>query len=85
MHIMVSLVAQGKETACDSGDMAGASGLIPGWGRFSGGGNGKPLQYSYLENYMDRGTWRAKVEGVTKSRTQLSVCLCACTHIHNTH
>ena len=36
------------------------------------GGNGNPLQYSCLENSMDRGTWRATVQGVTKSRTQLS-------------
>ena len=46
-------------------------GLIPGSGRYPGGGNGNPLQYSYLENSMDRGTWRAIVHGVTKSWTQL--------------
>ena len=38
----------------------------------SGEGNGTPLQYSCLENPMDRGAWRAAVHGVTKSRTQLS-------------
>ena len=37
-----------------------------------GGGNGNPLQYSCLENPMDRGAWQATVHGVTKSRTQLS-------------
>ena len=37
-----------------------------------GGGNGNPLQYSYLENSMDRGAWRAAVRGVAKSRAQLS-------------
>ena len=47
-------------------------GLIPGSGRYPGGGNGNPLQYSYLENSMDRGTWRAIVHGVTKSWTQLT-------------
>ena len=41
-------------------------GSVPGWGRSSGGGNGNPLQYSYLENPMDRGAWRATVHGVAK-------------------
>ena len=44
-------------------------GLIPGSGRSPGGGHGNPLQYSCLENFMDRGTWRATVHGVTKGRT----------------
>ena len=43
----------GKEFACNAGDM----GLIPGSGRFPGGGQGNPLQYSCLENPMDRGAW----------------------------
>ena len=51
-------------------------GLIPGLGRFPGGGNGNPLQYSCLENSMDRGAWWDTVHGVTKSWTQLSM------HIH---
>ena len=42
-------------------------GSIPGWGRSPGGGNGNPLQYSCLENSVDRGTWEATVHGVTKS------------------
>ena len=42
---------------------------IPGWGRSPGGGHGNPLQYSCLENPMDRGTWWAMVHRVTKSRT----------------
>ena len=46
-------------------------GLIPGSGRFPGGGHGNPLQYSRLENSMDRGTWGATVHRVTKSQTQL--------------
>jgi len=37
--------------------------LIPGWGRCPGGENGYPLQYSYLENSMDRGAWQATVHG----------------------
>ena len=47
----------------------GDTALIPGLGRFPGGGNGNPLQYSGLENPMDRGTWQATVHGVTKSQT----------------
>ena len=46
-------------------------GLIPKWGRFPGGGNGNPLQYSCLENSMDRGAWWATVHRVTKSQTRL--------------
>ena len=45
--------------------------MIPGSQRFPGGGHGNSLQYSCLENPMDRGTWRATVLGVTKSRIQL--------------
>ena len=56
--------SDGKESASGAGD----PGSIPG----SGEGNGYPLQYSYLESSMDRGTWRATVHGVTKGRTQLS-------------
>ena len=47
-------------------------GSIPGSGRFPGGGNGNPLQYSCLENTMDRGAWWAIVHEITKSQTQLS-------------
>ena len=57
--------SDGKESACNAGD----PGLIPGWGRSSGEGNGNPFQYSCLENPMDRGAWRATVLGVTKSQT----------------
>ena len=46
-------------------------GSIPGPGKSLGEGNGKPLQYSCLENSMDRGAWWAVVHGVAKSRTQL--------------
>ena len=46
----------------DTGDM----GLIPGWGRSLGEGNGNPLQYPHLENPMDRGSWQATVHGVIR-------------------
>ena len=46
---------------------AGNTGSIPGWGRSPGEGNGKPLQYSCLENPMDRRAWQAMVHGVTES------------------
>ena len=45
---------------------------IPGWGRSPGVGHGNPLQYSCLENFMDRGAWRPTVHGLKKSQTQLS-------------
>ena len=51
--------------AGDTRDM----GLIPESGTSPGAGNGNPLQYSCLENSMDRGAWRATVHGVTKSLT----------------
>ena len=55
-------------SACNAGDL----GLIPGSGRSPEERNGNPLQYSCLENPMDRGAWWAAVRGVTKSRTVLS-------------
>ena len=64
--------SDGKESACNAEDL----GLITGWGR-SGEGNSYPLQYSCLENSMDRGVWRAAVRGVTKSWTQEQL-----THTH---
>ena len=45
--------------------------LIPGWGRSLGEGNDNPLQYSFLENPMDRGAWWAMVYQVTRSWTRL--------------
>ena len=57
--------SNGRESACSEGDQGSVSGL----GRSLGEGNGNPLQYSCLENPMDRGAWRATVNGVTKSRT----------------
>ena len=49
-------------------------GFNPGSGRSPGGGNSNPLQYSCLENSMDRGAWWATVLEVKKSQTQLSTC-----------
>ena len=51
---------------------AGDPGSIPGSGRYPGEGNGNSLQYSCLENPMDRGAWLATVHGITKSRIRLS-------------
>ena len=62
--------SDGKESGCNAGDLC----LIPGWGRSPGEGNGKPLQYSCLENPIDTRAWRATVHGVTKSRTRLRDC-----------
>ena len=60
--------SDGKESACNVGD----PGLIPWLGRSPGEGNGYLLQYSCLENSMDRGAWKATVHGVAKSLTRLS-------------
>ena len=58
----------GKESACNAGDMS----LIPGLGRSPGEGNRNPIQYSCLGSPMDRGAWWATVHRVEKSWTQLS-------------
>ena len=59
-----------KNSPANAGDIRDV-GLIPGSGRCPGGGHGNPLQYSCLENPMDRGAWRATVHGVAKSWTRL--------------
>ena len=61
----------GKESACNAGD-TGHVDSIPGLGRSPREENGNPLQYSCLENPMDRGAWRATVHMTAKSRTRLS-------------
>ena len=58
----------GKESACNAGD-TGDVGSIPGSGRSPEEGNGNLLQYSCLENPMDKGAWQAIVQRVTKSWT----------------
>ena len=60
--------SDGKESAHNAGDL----GLISGSGRFPGEGNGNALQYSCLENSMDRGAWRATVHGVPSVRHDLA-------------
>ena len=60
----------------------GNSGLIPGFGRSSGGGNGNPLQYSCLENFMDSRAQRAIVQGGANSWKQLNAHICNVTHTH---
>ena len=58
----------GKESTCNAGDPSS----VPGSGSSAGEGIGYPLQYSCLENPMDRGAWQAGVHGVAKSQTRLS-------------
>ena len=69
MITQVELVV--KNLAANAGDIRDV-GLIPGLGRSPGEGYGNPLQYSCLENPMDRGAWWAIVHGVPKSQAQLS-------------
>ena len=57
--------SDGKEPACDAGDLDS----IPGSGRFPEEGKGYPLQYSCLENPMDKRAWWATVQGVANSQT----------------
>ena len=56
-----------KNPSADAGDIRDV-GLIPEWGRFPGGGHGNPLQYSCLENPMDRGVWQATAYEVAQSK-----------------
>ena len=60
--------SDGKEPDSNAGDPGSISGLE----RSPGEGNGNPLQYSCLENFMDRGAWWATVHEVAKNQTQLS-------------
>ena len=59
-----------RNPSANAGDV-GDVGSLPGSGRSPGGGHGNPLQYSCLENAMNRGAWRASVHRVAKNRTQL--------------
>ena len=68
MSSQVALVV--KNLPANAGDIRDA-GSIPGLGRSPGDGNGNPLQYSCLENPVDREAWRATVHRVAKSRTRL--------------
>ena len=67
-HVLSTYSAlSSKESTCNAGDV----GLIPGLGRSPRGGHGNPLQYSSLENPVNRGAWRAAVHGVAKNQTRL--------------
>ena len=63
--VRIIILKKIKASAYNAGD----PGLIPVSGRSPGEGNGSPLQYSCLENFKDRGAWRAIVHGISKSRT----------------
>ena len=85
---LVSLPSQGfpggsdsKEAACNAGDLN----LIPGWERSPGEGNGYPVQYSYLENSMDKAAWWATVCGVSKSWTQLKRLTLSLVFLYSNH
>ena len=65
IHSISTQWLSSKESPCSSGD----TGLISGSRISPGGGHGNPLQYSLLENPMDRGAWQVADHGVTKSQT----------------
>ena len=66
MELLIFCYSDGKKkSACNMVDL----GLIAGSERFSEEGNGNPLQYSCLENFLDRGAWQATVHGVARSQT----------------
>ena len=77
---MLALVV--KNLPANTGDVKDA-GLILGSGRCSGGGHGNPLQYSCLENPMDRGAWQAMGHRVVKSQTQLKRLGTNVTNVYN--
>ena len=68
-YVWASQVALVVKNLPDNVGDARDAGSIPGLGRSPGGGHGNPLQYSCLENPMDKGVWWATVHGVTKGWT----------------
>ena len=77
LHHGLPLWLSSKESTCN----AGVEGSIPGLGRSPGGGHDNPLQYSFLENTVDRGAWWATVHRVTNSQTRLKqLSMYACTY-----
>ena len=72
MHVLLIVGFPGGSDDNESACNVGEPGSIPGLGRSPGEVNGNPLQYSCLENPMDRGAWQSTVHGVAKSWTQLS-------------
>ena len=74
LHLYSLVVYRGFPDDSDSKESTGNAGdlsSIPGLRKSPGAGHGNPLQYSFWENPMDRGAWRATAYGVTKSQTQL--------------
>ena len=69
LHLKTPQCLNGKESVCSAED-AGELSSIPGSGRSPEGRHGNPLQYSCLENPMNKGVWEATVHGVAKSRTR---------------
>ena len=67
METRTNIYTYDKESVCNAGD----PGSILGLGRSSGEGNGNPLQYSSLENPMDRGAWQSTVHGIARVRHDL--------------
>ena len=61
-HVGLPQWLSGEESACNAGD----TDSITGTGRSPGGGNGNPVQYTCLGNFMDRGAWWATVQGIAK-------------------
>ena len=80
----MSMAFPGGSVVKNSPANVGDTGLIPESGRSLGEGNDNSLQYSCLENSMDRGAWRATVQGVTKSQVQLSSSS-TCLYTHTRH
>ena len=76
LRLRCQLGSDSKESTCNAGELGQISGL----GRSPGGGHGNPLQYSCLEDPMDRGAWRATDHRVAKSRTRLK---CLSTQAHS--
>ena len=76
-----SQVVLGVQNLPANAGHSGDADLIPGLGRSPGGGHSHPLQYSCLENPLDRGSWWATVRGVAKSQIQLKQ---LSTYTHNT-
>ena len=72
LHHYQDLIEQGDSDSKEFTLSAGDLDSVPGSGRPPGEGNGYPLQYTCLENSMDRGAWYATVHGVAKSQTQSS-------------
>ena len=73
-----------KNPPASAGDIKDV-GLIPGSGRSPGGGHGNSLQYSCLENPMDRGAWQATIHGVTKKSDMTEATSHACSSFLNIH